>query len=96
MTEVEYKISIYPSKFLGYQSKARNKGEVKVYVSTLLKYAENDFWKFVHWLDAITLIERLCLERGFQKIKMKDRCKRYKDSFGCKMEWVAYQMFKSY
>ena len=93
MTEVEYKVSLYPSRFLGYQSKARDKGEVKAYISTIWEYCGADYWKFIFSLDFILLLERICLERAFQKIRMKDRCKPYK-SFTCKMEWIAHQLYK--
>ena len=92
MTEVEYKVSLYPSKFLAYQSKARGNGEVKAYISTIWKMCDSDFFRFVYWLDFLIVLERICLERGFQKVKMTNRCKPYKN-FTCKMEWVAYNLY---
>ena len=91
MTNVEYKVSLYPSKYVGYQSKAQGDGIVKTYISTIWKMCDSDFFKFVFWLDFITVLERVCLERGFQKIKMINRCKPYK-KHNCKMEWVAYNL----
>lgn len=46
---------------------------------------------FINNLSYIILLERICLERGFQKIRLKDRCKN--DSNGwCKMEKIARLM----
>lgn len=100
-TNVEYKISLYPSKFLGYQSKKGNEGMVKIFISTIWKESHDNFYEFLLYLDYITLIERICLERAFQKIKMKDRCEVYTEKideditmeYACKMEYVAYKMF---
>lgn len=92
MFEVEYKVSIRPSKHLAYQSKAQNKGIVKTYINNIWDICNDDFCEFVCTLDFIILLERVCLERGFQKIRMKDRCKQYKD-FNCKMEWVACNLY---
>ena len=77
MSEVEYKISIKASKFSGYQSKKGNQGYVKAFVSNLWKQAmewhekEVRFQLFVDSLCYIFIHERFCLERAFQKIRIK-------------------------
>lgn len=87
MTEIEYKISLYPSKCAAYQSKNKDKGEIKLYISTIWKHSKN-FDYFVQWIIYYTIVERICLERAFQKIRMKNRCKP------CKMEKYALEMYK--
>ena len=91
MIEIEYKISLHLSKFLAYQSKNKNKGIVKLFISVIWKYVRKDFDRFVIWINYLTILERICLERAFQKIRMKNRCKPYKD-FLCKIEQIAYLM----
>lgn len=86
---VEYKISSYPSKFAGYQSKKQTNGTVKIFISTLWKYAPN-FDDFLFQLNYIIILERICLERGFQKIRMKNRCNP------CQMERYAIEMMKPF
>lgn len=88
MTNIEYKISTYPSKFAGYQSKSGMNGKVTMYISTIWNYSEN-FDDFVNYIVFIVILERICLERAFQKIRMKGRCNP------CKLEKFAYFMFKN-
>jgi len=79
MNEVDYIISLYPSKFDGYQSKKGNIGEIKAFISNLwknaiedsIKLSEKPFDLFVIYLNIIFINERYCLERAFQKIKIK-------------------------
>ncbi len=79
MTEVNYKISTYLSKADGYQSKKGVTGEIKAYISNLWnetkEWAANNqfdhFALFVDYLNVIIIHERYCLERAFQKIKIK-------------------------
>jgi len=79
MSEVDYIISLHPSKFDGYQSKKGNKGEIKAFISNLWKMAMEDSIKmskkpfdlFIIHLNFVFTIERYCLERAFQKIKIK-------------------------
>lgn len=97
MTEVNYKISTYPSKSFAYQSKNKHNGEVKLFISTIWIHSKS-FEHFVQACIYYTLIERVCLERGFQRIRMKNRCKPYqKDEkkYSCKMEWVTLEMYKN-
>lgn len=70
MPEVNYVISTYPSKFAGYQSKKGNEGTIKAFVSTVYK-GSYDLDAFVLHLIHIILHERVCLERAFNKIKIK-------------------------
>lgn len=108
---VEYKVSTHPSKFFGYQSKKDNIGKLVIYISTILNSLDktnidsNDvdecgksvFDKFVDELITIMLVERCCLERAFQKIRMKNRCKpsifildSEKILFGCRVGFVGF------
>jgi len=74
---VDYKISLYPSQYDGWQSKKGNKGYIKAYVSTIwckeLSYKDSydEIDNFVIGLICIYIVERICLERAFQKIKIK-------------------------
>ncbi len=93
---VEYIVSSYPSKFLGYKSKNGSKGTVKSYVTSIWNSLEKkEFDAFVKVLIYIMLLERVCLERGFQKIRIRERCKFFdKDGiyYACKMEYIAIGM----
>lgn len=76
---VEYKISIYKSKYEGYQSKKGNTGSVKAFISNLWNRAIHHskrlnicgFDLFVEFLITIFIHERFCLERAFQRIRIK-------------------------
>lgn len=72
MTDIEYSISLYPSKFTGYQSKKGNIGKLTIFVSNLIDLINNeeDLSFFVKVMNAIIIEERFCLERAFQKIKI--------------------------
>jgi hypothetical protein len=74
-TDVEYSVSLHPSEFEGYQSKAGDTGKITLYVSTIWVNAEGNFDRFVDTLSYVSLLERICLERAWQKIRMKNRCK---------------------
>jgi len=95
--EVEYKVSTYPSKSGAYQSKNKYYGCVKLFISTIYKRSKS-FEHFVQRIIFNILLERICLERGFQKIIMRNRCKLYqKDEkiYSCKMEWIALELYKN-
>ena len=62
-------------------------GEVKLFISSIWKCSKS-FEHFVQKMIFYIIIERICLERAFQKIKMKNRCKP------CKMEKYALEMYK--
>jgi len=86
---VEYLVSINNSKFAGYQSKKGSNGIVKVFVSTLSKHIES-FEDFKNALIYYTIHERICLERAFNKIKIKGgMCKP------CCVENLAIEMYNS-
>lgn len=79
MTEVEYIISTYLSKSEGYQSKKGSTGEIKAFITNIWnktkKWAKklhiDHFDLFVDYLNLIFIHERYCLERAFQKIRIK-------------------------
>lgn len=79
MTEVEYKISTYPSKSDGYQSKKGLTGEIKIFISTIWSQVKkwstenqiDPFETFLDYINSIIIHERYCLARAFQKIKIK-------------------------
>jgi len=79
--EIEYKVSTHPSKFYAWQEKKGTVGSIKLFVSTIYKeavsYSEETFVSrsFVRLLIFYTLVERFCIERAFQKIRMHQRCK---------------------
>lgn len=82
---IEYIISTNKSKFCGYQSKKGNSGTVKVFIPNIYSISV-DFDDFIDWLEFFLIVERICLERAFQKIKMKNRCNP------CKMDKYAHMM----
>ena len=84
---VDYKISLYPSRFLGHQAKKGKKGTIILYIYSLWNECKGNFDKFVLDIVYTSLLERICLERAFNKIRMKNRCKPF-----CKMEKYAIEM----
>jgi len=77
MSEIDIHISMHPSKFAGYQAKAGSKGKITLFVSTLWEESQGEFDRFVEDLATVYLVERVCLERAFQRIRMADRCEPY-------------------
>src|SRR4030065_2202931 len=75
MPNVEYVVSNYASRFGGYQSKHGTDGVLKVFLPTLWTNGREKFESFVAELTYPIWLERICLERAFQKIRMKNRCK---------------------
>lgn len=79
MSEINYKMSSYQSKFAGYQSKKGSVGNIIVYIPTIWKNSEkwaleqdvDPFAIFVDYINIVFIHERYCLERAFQKIKIK-------------------------
>lgn len=79
MSEIEYIISTHPSKAEGYQSKKGLRGKIKVFVSNIwnktekwaLENQHDPFQLFVDYINLTFICERYCLERAFQKIKIK-------------------------
>lgn len=72
---VEYRVSTYRSKYNAYWNPKKPKATITFYVSTLWEESESDFNTFVDHLIFLHILERICLERRFQHIKMKNRCK---------------------
>lgn len=76
MPEVEYIVSTFPSNSEGYQAKKGDKGQIKAYISNIYRFVEKEneedrFGFFVDLLNYVIIHERFCLERAFQKIKIK-------------------------
>lgn len=67
---VKYTISTNFAKFHGYQSKKGERGEIKLFVAEIWKDCSN-FEDFVIAISHILTIERYCLERAFNKIRIK-------------------------
>jgi len=89
MTEVNYIASNRKSKFAGYQEKKGIEGTVKVFISTIWNDT-NNFESFVEGLIYYTIHERICLERAFNKIRIKGgMCNP------CCVENVACEIYKS-
>lgn len=107
--KVEYKISLYPSKFLGYQSKNQDTGKITLYISSIWKWVHSWRWTsyfiepeateimfddFLNEFLYTMILERICLERAFQKIRMKKRCEEF-NGFTCKMDYIATLICKN-
>jgi hypothetical protein len=69
--EVKYNVSTYLSKFAGYQSKKGKNGKVKIFISKIWRWAKEDFSTFWKRMIFIILIERICLERAFNNIRIE-------------------------
>jgi hypothetical protein len=87
---IDYVISTFKSKYTAYHNKKYPDGTVKLYISKIWEYSK-DFEDFLEGINFFILLERICLERGLQKIKLKNRCKPI-NSFNCKMEKIAWNM----
>lgn len=95
MLDTEYKISTHPSKYHGYW---KPNGKINLYISTMWKemdgeLEEGDFEdlneddqidKFVDHLSNIILVETICLYRGKEKLRIKNKCKPH-----CKVARIA-------
>lgn len=84
MNEIDLHISTHPSEFLGYQAKSGTRGTITLFASSLWKEGRGEFDRFVAELEYVYLLERICIERAFQRIRMKDRCEPF-----CKLQKVA-------
>lgn len=92
MSNIKLKISLYKSKSLGYQSKKGLEGKITLFISNIYDYSKQDFDIFVKCLNYTYLLERICLERAFHKIRMKERCEKFKGLFSCKMDYIVWNM----
>lgn len=90
MPSVEFVVSTHFSRFGGYQSKHGTEGTLKLFLPSLWKYARGEFNSFVAEISYTILLERICLERAFQKIRMKNRC----DPKPCKIEQLVKIMYE--
>jgi hypothetical protein len=71
---IERTVSIRKSKFLGYQSKKESRsGKENAKITFFIANFSYDFDAFVKELIRIELIERICLELCFNKIKIKGK-----------------------
>lgn len=70
-TEVDYIISTFKSKFGAYQSKKGTKGILKLYISSIWSISNNNFEEFLLQLNFFMTVERYCLERAFNKVRIK-------------------------
>jgi len=97
---VEYKFLITKNnENLGYQSKKgikinNPKGLIKIYINNIWIFSNKNFENFFHNLTYTLLIERICLEIAFNKIRIKGgRCN--KDKLGiCIPQYIAFEIFK--
>lgn len=88
---INYKISTYPSKFAGYQSKKGGVGTITMYIVSIWSCAKN-LPAFIRDLIWTGLIERICIETAFQRIRIKGgKCSKKYDGM-CVMEYIANEM----
>lgn len=90
IVNTDYNISTYPSKYHGYW---KPNGKINLYISTMWKEMKEGFHKtdendqiddFISHLSNIILIETICLYRGKEKLKIKNKCKPH-----CKVARIA-------
>lgn len=95
---VKYRYSLHDSRFLGYQAKSGASGTVTLYITSIWKYTR-DVDEFIDQLNFILVLERICLQRGLEGIRMRGRCKEIdvehegrKYTFPCVMSYIAALM----
>jgi hypothetical protein len=87
MLEVNYKISLHKGKTPARWNINKNKGDITLYISNIWEESES-YISFIYWLIYSVIIERVCLERAFNKIRVKGgRCNP------CCVKNVASKMF---
>ena len=78
--ETDYKISLYPSKYHGWW---RPTGKINIYISSIwngmkdsLKDSPEDerIDEFMQDMSNVILIETICLYRGKNRLKVKNKC----------------------
>lgn len=75
---VDMNISLNISKYRGYHSKSGYNGKITLFIPIIWgssKYEDDFIINSCH----VYLLERICLERAFNKIRIKNRC------FPCKL-----------
>ena len=88
MLEVTYKISLYKGKPPARWNINKNKAKITLYISNIWKEL-NSFDKFMEGLIYSILSERICVERAYNKIRIKGgRCNP------CCITNVAFEMWK--
>ena len=87
MTEINYKISLSKAKTPAHWNINKDKGNIIIYVSNIWKESTS-YISFIYWLIYYDIIERICLERAFNKIRIKGgRCNP------CCVRNIASKMF---
>jgi len=89
--DINYKVSLYKAKTMARFNKNKNKGNIILYISNIWNIDKNkllSFNHFVEWCIYFTLVERICLERAHNKIKIKGgKCKP------CCVEEIAFHIY---
>jgi len=87
MLDVNYKVSLYNSISQARWNINKDKGNVILFISNIWKESKN-YEHFVQWIIYYTLIERICLERAYNKIRIKGgRCNP------CCVEKIASEIY---
>lgn len=96
MLDVNYKVSLHKAKTPARWNINKDKGNIILYIGNIwssINNVLNDsniYEYFIEWSILYILMERICLERAFNKIKIKGgRCNP------CCVENVAFRMFDS-
>jgi hypothetical protein len=97
---VEWKYTTNLRKSEGYQEKTGQCGTITFSfprIWQLRSINKTDYHEryhladFIYTMIRIQLCERICVERAFQHIKMKARCKNFQQ-FGCKMDYITQKL----
>ena len=98
----------YDSATIGYHNTFGNgRGQVKLMLGTFDRAmrdisnnkwdpaaSDYDFSYLVEYMIQTIVLERVCLERAFERIRMHDRCKPLKvdRDYSCKMDYISELM----
>ncbi len=87
--KVKYKISLFPAKNMARWNINKEKGNIIIYISNIWNNNRTKgFISFVEWCIYFILIERICLERAHNKIRIKGgRCNP------CCVEDIAFKIY---
>ena len=78
--ETDYNISLYPSKYHGWW---RPNGKINIYVGTIWNAMNEDYLdsteddkvdEFIKDMSNVMLVETICLYRGKNRLKVKNKC----------------------
>lgn len=86
LMDIEYRVSLFKGKYTAYHNTNKNKGTITIYL-TNLETKDKSFELIVSEMVFLFLLERVCVERGRNNIRMKNRCNP------CKMENIAWKMY---